>query len=99
MTKLPAGIIICAALIALAGCASKAETIGTLGGAAVGNAATGGSGLGTAAWGVIGYAVGKTYQQKNRLTASTRGPPVGVRLLPARPPGARPPKPPTGDAP
>ena len=66
MTKLPAGIIVCAALIALAGCASKAETIGTLGGAAVGNAATGGSGLGTAAGGVIGYEAGKTYDQKHR---------------------------------
>ena len=66
MTKLPAGIIISAALIVLAGCASKAETIGTLGGAAVGNAATGGSGLGTAAGGVIGYEAGKTYDQKHR---------------------------------
>ena len=66
MTKLPAGIIISAALIALAGCASKGETIGTLGGAAVGNAATGGSVLGTAAGGVVGYEAGKTYDQKHR---------------------------------
>ena len=66
MTKLPAGIIISAALIALAGCASKAETIGTAGGAVLGNAATGGSGLGTAAGGVLGYEAGKTYDQKHR---------------------------------
>ena len=66
MTKLLAGIIFSATLIALAGCASKAETIGTLGGAAAGNAATGGSGLGTAAGGVIGYEAGKTYDQKHR---------------------------------
>lgn len=61
-----AKFVICAALIALAGCASKAETIGTAGGAVVGNAATGGSALGTAAGGVIGYEAGKTYDQKHR---------------------------------
>ena len=66
MTKLLAGIAICTSLVALTGCASKAETVGTLGGAAVGNAATGGSGLGTAAGGVIGYEAGKTYDQKHR---------------------------------
>jgi hypothetical protein len=66
MTKLPVGIIICASLIALAGCASRGETVGTLGGAAIGNAATGGSGLGTVAGGVLGYEAGKTYDQKHR---------------------------------
>ena len=66
MTKLPAVIITSVALIALGGCASRAETVGTLGGAAVGNAATGGSGLGTVAGGVVGYEAGKTYDNKHR---------------------------------
>jgi len=52
--------------MALGGCASRAETVGTAGGAVLGNAATGGSGLGTAAGGVIGYEAGKTYDQKHR---------------------------------
>ena len=66
MSRLRLGIAICAALIALGGCASRAETVGTVGGAVVGNAATGGSALGTAAGGVVGYEAGKTYDQKHR---------------------------------
>ncbi|HZE61622.1 MAG TPA: hypothetical protein VE085_13820 [Burkholderiales bacterium] len=66
MSKLSIGIVVCAALMALGGCASRAETVGTAGGAVLGNAATGGSGLGTAAGGVIGYEAGKTYDQKHR---------------------------------
>jgi len=57
---------ICAALIALGGCASRAETVGTLGGAAVGSAASGGGVLGTAAGGVVGYEAGKVYDEKHK---------------------------------
>ena len=64
MTKF--GIVICAALVALAGCASRSETVGTLGGAAVGNAATGGSTVGTVGGAAVGYEAGKTYDQKHR---------------------------------
>ncbi len=59
-------ILICAALVALGGCASRAETAGTLGGAAIGSAASGGGVLGTAAGGVVGYEAGKVYDQKHR---------------------------------
>jgi len=64
MTKF--GLVICAALIALGGCASRDKAVGTLGGAAVGSAATGGSVLGTAAGGVVGYEAGKTYEEKHK---------------------------------
>ena len=64
MAKL--GILLVASLIALGGCASKAETAGTLGGAAVGSAASGGGVLGTAAGGVVGYEAGKAYDEKHK---------------------------------
>src|SRR5260221_4741658 len=81
MTKLPAGIIISAALIALAGCASRAETVGTAGGAVLGNAATGGSALGTAGGGGIGYEDGQNHEPQHRrrvLPAATPWPRGGV---------------------
>ena len=59
-------ILVGVSLIALAGCASKAETLGTAGGAAVGYGATGGSALGTAAGGVVGYEAGKVYDDRHR---------------------------------
>ena len=57
----------------LAGCASRAETIGTgagaLGGAAVGSAVTGGSAIGTvggaAVGGFIGDQAGKEYDRRH----------------------------------
>src|SRR5260221_1727209 len=75
MTKLPAGIIISAALIALAGCASRAETVGTAGGAVLGNAATGGSALGTAAGGGIGFQTRQNHDPQKPLPASAPGTP------------------------
>ena len=59
-------LVLCAAVIGVSGCASKAETAGTLGGAAVGAAATGGGTLGTAAGGVVGYEAGKAYDNKHK---------------------------------
>ncbi|MBV9191480.1 MAG: 3-hydroxyisobutyrate dehydrogenase [Betaproteobacteria bacterium] len=59
-------LVVCAGVIGVSGCASKAETAGTLGGAAVGSAASGGGVLGTAAGGVVGYEAGKVYDEKHK---------------------------------
>jgi osmotically inducible lipoprotein OsmB len=67
------GIALASAL-GITGCGSRGETIGTLGGAAVGgavgSAATGGSTIGTvggaAAGGIIGHEVGERYEERNR---------------------------------
>jgi hypothetical protein len=66
MFKLAMAIAAVATFAGLAGCATRSETVGTLGGAAVGAAATGGSGLGTAAGGVVGYEAGKEYDKRHR---------------------------------
>lgn len=68
-----AGIALASAL-GIAGCGSKGETVGTIGGAAVGgavgSAATGGSTIGTvggaAAGGIIGHEMGERYEERNR---------------------------------
>ena len=60
--------------LALAGCASRAETVGTVGGAAaggaVGSAVTGGSTIGTvggaAAGGILGDQLGKEYDKRHK---------------------------------
>lgn len=49
----------------LAGCASRAELVGTGMGAAAG-AAVGGGTLSTVAGGVIGYQAGKRYDERNK---------------------------------
>ena len=67
------GIALASAL-GIAGCGSTGETVGTLGGAAVGagvgSAATGGSTIGTvggaAAGGIIGHEVGERYEERKR---------------------------------
>jgi osmotically inducible lipoprotein OsmB len=67
------GIALTSAL-GIAGCGSRGETIGTVGGAAVGgavgSAATGGSTIGTvggaAAGGIIGHELGERYEERNR---------------------------------
>lgn len=67
------GIALASAL-GLAGCGSTGETVGTVGGAAVGgavgSAATGGSTIGTvggaAAGGIIGHELGERYEERNR---------------------------------
>lgn len=59
--------------LGIAGCGSRAETVGTVGGAAaggaVGSAATGGSTIGTiggaAAGGYIGNQMGEKYDKRN----------------------------------
>lgn len=67
------GIALSSAL-GIAGCGSTGETVGTLGGAAVGagvgSAATGGSTIGTvggaAAGGIIGHELGERYEERKR---------------------------------
>ncbi|HYG54775.1 MAG TPA: glycine zipper 2TM domain-containing protein [Burkholderiales bacterium] len=67
------GIAIAAAA-GLTGCGSTGETVGTVGGAAVGgavgSAATGGSTVGTvggaAAGGIIGHELGERYEERRR---------------------------------
>jgi hypothetical protein len=53
------------ALIGLGGCGSRSALVGTGAGAAVG-AAVGGSTLSTVAGGVVGYAAGKRYDERNQ---------------------------------
>ncbi|HKQ28357.1 MAG TPA: glycine zipper 2TM domain-containing protein [Burkholderiales bacterium] len=65
------GIALASAL-GITGCGSRGETVGTVGGAAVGgavgSAATGGSTIGTvggaAAGGIIGHEVGQRYEER-----------------------------------
>jgi osmotically inducible lipoprotein OsmB len=67
------GIALASAL-GISGCGSRGETIGTVGGAAVGgavgSAATGGSTIGTvggaAAGGIIGHEVGQRYEDRKK---------------------------------
>jgi hypothetical protein len=59
-------IALLASLAGLAGCATRGETLGTLGGAAVGYGVSGGSPLGTAVGGVVGYEAGRNYSQHHR---------------------------------
>jgi len=65
MYKSTLAITISAVLTGLAGCASRAELVGTAAGAAVGSA-IGGSTVSTVAGGVVGYAAGKRYDEKRQ---------------------------------
>ena len=66
MFKSGIAVVLVGALAGIAGCASRAETVGAAGGAVVGNAATGGSALGTIGGGVVGYEAGKHYDEKHK---------------------------------
>jgi osmotically inducible lipoprotein OsmB len=63
-----------ASAVGIAGCGSTGETVGTVGGAALGgvagSAVTGGSTIGTVggavAGGVIGHEVGQRYEERHR---------------------------------
>jgi osmotically inducible lipoprotein OsmB len=62
-------VIAVAVVAAFAGCATRAETVGTgagaLGGAAVGSAVTGGSTVGTLGGAAVGDQAGKEYNKKH----------------------------------
>ncbi len=63
MKKSILGATVLAALIGLGGCASRAETVGTFGGAAVG-ASLGGGTIGTLGGAMVGYAAGRAYDAR-----------------------------------
>jgi len=74
MRSIIAVVLACAATIGLSACASRGETVGTVGGAAaggaVGSAVTGGSTLGTlggaAIGGYAGHEAGVSYDKKHQ---------------------------------
>jgi hypothetical protein len=66
MIKSSIGIAVIASLVGLSGCASKAETIGTASGAAVGAAVSNGGTIGTLGGAMVGYGMGKAYDNHNR---------------------------------
>ena len=59
-------IALVASLVALAGCASKAETIGTASGAALGAAVSNGGTVGTLGGAMVGYGMGRAYEDHHR---------------------------------
>ena len=67
-------VLACATTIGLSACASRGETVGTVGGAvaggAIGSAATGGSAVGTlggaAIGGAVGNEAGRRYEERHR---------------------------------
>ena len=65
MTRSAIVVVLACSFAGLAGCASRAETLGTAGGAVGGNVITGGSAIGTAAGGVVGYQAGKEYDKRH----------------------------------
>lgn len=59
------GIFFLASVIGLAGCASKAQTIGAASGAALGAAISDGGALGTVGGAMLGYGVGRAYEARH----------------------------------
>lgn len=66
MLRSSIGIALAASLITLGGCASKAQTIGAASGAAVGAAISNGGAIGTLGGAMVGYGLGKTYEDRRR---------------------------------
>jgi hypothetical protein len=59
------GAALLAAFIGVSGCASRAETVGTFGGAALGAGLNGGT-IGTLGGAMVGYAAGRAYDDRHR---------------------------------
>lgn len=74
MKSMIALVLACATTIGLSACASRGETVGTVGGAvaggALGSAATGGSTVGTlggaAIGGAVGNEAGRRYEERQK---------------------------------
>jgi len=74
MKSMIALVLACATTIGLSACASRGETVGTVGGAvaggALGSAATGGSAVGTlggaAIGGAVGNEAGRRYEERQK---------------------------------
>ena len=66
MIKSGIGIAVLASVISLAGCASKSETVGAASGAAIGAAVSNGGTIGTLGGAMVGYGLGRTYDERHR---------------------------------
>jgi hypothetical protein len=66
MLKSGIGIALVASFVGLAGCATKAQTIGTATGAAVGAAVSNGGKIGTLGGAMVGYGIGRSYEERHR---------------------------------
>ena len=65
MNRSSIGIALVAALVGLAGCATKERTIGTATGAALGAAVSDGGKIGTLGGAMIGYGMGRAYEERH----------------------------------
>jgi hypothetical protein len=65
MFKSAIGIAVVASLVGISGCASRAETVGTAAGVAVG-AGLGGGTIGTLGGAMVGYSAGRAYDQRHQ---------------------------------
>lgn len=66
MIKPSIGIAVVVSLVGLAGCATKAQTIGAASGAAVGAAVSDGGTIGTVGGAMVGYGIGRAYDDRRR---------------------------------
>jgi hypothetical protein len=66
MFKSGLGIALLASFVTLAGCATKERTIGTAAGAAAGAAVSDGGKIGTIGGAMVGYGLGRAYEERNR---------------------------------
>ena len=64
--KTSIAIALVASLVGLAGCATKSETIGAASGAALGAAVSNGGTIGTLGGAMVGYGLGRTYEDRHR---------------------------------
>ena len=62
MFKTSIGIALLGTVVAISGCATRAETVGAATGVAVGSAMGGGA-IGTLGAGMVGYAAGRSYDE------------------------------------
>lgn len=65
MNKSLLAVSVLSAFIAIGGCATRAETVGTFGGAALG-AGLGGGAMGTVGGAMVGYAAGRSYSDHHQ---------------------------------
>ncbi len=65
MYRTKIGIALVASLVGVAGCASKAQTIGTAAGAAIGAAVSDGGKIGTIGGAMVGYGLGRVYENRH----------------------------------
>jgi hypothetical protein len=59
-------VVVLAGSVGISGCASRAEAVGTAGGAAVGYGLSGGGTLGTIGGAVVGHEAGRVYDERQK---------------------------------